>query len=652
MNRFLLIIVFVLAYTAGFGQKQFRVLDWKAEQTVNMYLLSKLHEQYDSRRTHFQHALQSPENATAYRDSCKVRYRRLLGMLPERADLSVETVGVIQQAGYSIEKIVYESVPGHHVTSNLYIPAGEGPFPGVLLFCGHEDDAKATDSYQRTAILFALNGFVVFVVDPSSQAERHQLTDKDGRPQTRGGTTEHTIVNGAASLVGTGTVAFQLWDNVRALDYLESRQEVDKQRIGCLGNSGGGTQTTFLLAFDDRIKVASTCSFIASRERNFEWFGPSDGCSHILFEGQAQLEISDYLIMFAPKPVLVLAGKYDFVDYYGTTKAYSEAKALYRAMGSPEKIDLFSVEDGHGISYPKRAAAVQWFRKWLYADSATVVEKDLKVLSRDELSVTGVGQVNSRFNNEQTEFVRMRKMADQYLSQRSPKNVKANVQTVLKVHLGKEPVTPEHRGTVDHNGFTFQKILLRKEGQMPLPVLVVMPSPSPKEVVVLVHERGKHVLADSLILMKRYHDENIAVVLADVSGIGELKDPEIVNDPKYFNSEYRNAMLGIHVGEPLPALRARDILTVIDFVSNDATLKNLSLRLISQGLCSIPALHAAVLDERIRKVYAINFISSFYEIINNPLKKNSYSHILPGVLQYYDVTDLVKYLDKRAVIIH
>ena len=187
---------------------------------------------------------------------------------------------------------------------------------------------------------------------------------------------------------------------------------------------------------------------------------------------------------------------------------------------------------------------------------------------------------------------------------------------------------------------------------MPLPVLLVMPSPSPKEVVVLVHERGKHVLADSLILMKRYHDENIAVVLADVSGIGELKDPEIVNDPKYFNSEYRNAMLGIHVGEPLPALRARDILTVIDFVSNDATLKNLSLRLISQGLCSIPALHAAVLDERIRKVYAINFISSFYEIINNPLKKNSYSHILPGVLQYYDVTDLVKYLDKRAVIIH
>src|SRR5690606_3024372 len=151
------------------------------------------------------------------------------------------------------------------------------------------------------------------VIDPISQAERHQLTDEDGKPSTRGGTTEHTLVNAASNLVGSGAVAYQLWDNIRGLDYLETRSEVDKNRIGCLGNSGGGTQTTYFIGFDDRIKVAAPCSFISSRERNFELFGANDGCQHVPGEGQAGLELTDFMIMFAPKPLLILAGRYDFI---------------------------------------------------------------------------------------------------------------------------------------------------------------------------------------------------------------------------------------------------------------------------------------------------------------------------------------------------
>lgn len=645
------VYIFVIGISiSSFGQKQLRVIDWKAETTVNAFLLSKMHEQYDARRNSLARALQSPALISAYRDSCRIKYKRLLRQLPSRSPLKVQVTGKLPQKGYHIEKIIYESIPDHHVTANLYVPEGKGKFPAVLLFCGHEDDAKATESYQRTAILFALNGFVVLVIDPISQSERHELTDDNHKPRTRGGTTEHTLVNAAANLVGSGTVAYQLWDNIRGLDYLEGRNEVDKSRIGCLGNSGGGTQTTYFVAYDDRVKVAAPCSFVASRERNFEWFGPSDGCQHIPYEGEAQLEISDFLIAFAPKPLLVLAGKYDFVDYYGTTQAFKDVAAVYRGLGAGERAKLFSVEDGHGISLPKREAAVSWFKKWLAGDSIIRQEQKINLVDKELLRSTGMSQVNARFPNEQNDFSRTLNQAKLFDDSRSVGDLKKKIGKVLRIDFPRIPVSGETRGMVDYNGFTFEKILIKKMGQIPLPALILLPKIPTKEVVVWLHGRGKQTIADSTALLYALLNGGNAVVVADISGTGELADPEIVNDPKYFNAEYRNAMLGLHVGYPMPSLRTRDIVTIIDFVSVRPDLQNKPLTMYAHGVCTLPALHAAVLDPRIGKLHSIGGISSFKSVIENPLQRNWYSYVLPGVLQYYDVSDLVAALKGRVVI--
>ncbi len=240
------------------------------------------------------------------------------------------------------EKLVYESFRGHHVTANLYIPNGKGPFPAALLFCGHEDLAKATASYQQTAILFAKNGFVVLVIDPVSQSERYQLTDAQGKPLTRGGTTEHTLLNANSNLLGTSTPAYQLLDNSRGLDYLLTRKEVDTARIGCLGNSGGAIQAIYFAAFDKRVKITAACSYLATRERTLEISGAADRmCTDTGREGKLQLEMSDLLIAAAPKPLLVLAGRYDFIDYTGTEEAYKELKKVYTSLGQPNKVSLF-----------------------------------------------------------------------------------------------------------------------------------------------------------------------------------------------------------------------------------------------------------------------------------------------------------------------
>ncbi|HYF67459.1 MAG TPA: acetylxylan esterase [Ohtaekwangia sp.] len=644
---FTLLLYFVVVQSLA--QNDYDVLDWKSEQSVNTFLSLKMHQQFDQRRLKLEAALASSEGVRAYRDSCKVRYKKLIGRLPPKTDLNARIEGVIRQDGYRIEKILYESIPDHHVTANLYVPEGKGPFPGVLLFCGHEDEAKATASYQRTASLFAKNGFVVFVIDPISQSERHQLTDEKGKALTRGGTTEHTLVNAAANLVGSGTVAYQLWDNIRGLDYLENRKEVDKERIGCLGNSGGGTQTMYLMAYDDRIKVAAPCSFIASRKRNFDLFGPNDGCQHLPFEGREQLEMADFLIMFAPKPVLILAGRYDFIDYTGTLTAYNELHAAYNVLNVSERVNIFTVNDGHGISKPKREAAVSWFRRWLYQDEKKIIERDAPVLSPQVLAVTPALSINGNFKNEVNDLDRTEIVADRLKENREVGNLHEKIKMLFQLQDRKDSISVESPGSLLKDGVKIDKYIIRKGNGIPLPALVVYPVDDVDEVVLWLSEKGKGQIADSVSLIRKFINENKAVIMADVSGVGELRDATRANDPKYFNEEYRNAMLALHVGDNVVAMRTRDVVNVLEFFGSLKSLKGKPLTVLADGVCTLPALHAAVVDDRITRLQLYGGPESFYEIIDKPIQPNWYSYVIPGVLQYYDIPDLKHSLGPRLI---
>lgn len=166
------------------------------------------------------------------------------------------------------------------------------------------------------------------MIDPISQSERVQLTDSDGNSLTRGSTTEHTLLNLSSNLLGTSVAVYELFDNVRGLDYLVSRPEIDAGKIGCIGNSGGAMQAIYFAAFDERVKVFAACSYLASREQTLSTLGAADGCAQIPREGFAQLEMADYLIAAAPKPVLILAGRYDFIDYNATLSSYKDLQRV------------------------------------------------------------------------------------------------------------------------------------------------------------------------------------------------------------------------------------------------------------------------------------------------------------------------------------
>ena len=143
---------------------------------LEVYLKQQFYKHLDDRRAAFE-ALKSRADCQKWQKERREFFVRQLGGLPQRTSLNARIVGRLEGKGYWIEKVMFESRPGHHVTANLYLPKSKAPYPGVLIPCGHSHNGKAAGGYQRISILLATNGMAAFCYDPIGQGERYQMLD-------------------------------------------------------------------------------------------------------------------------------------------------------------------------------------------------------------------------------------------------------------------------------------------------------------------------------------------------------------------------------------------------------------------------------------------------------------------------------------------
>ncbi|MFO7973040.1 MAG: acetylxylan esterase, partial [Candidatus Hydrogenedentota bacterium] len=207
------------------------------------YLQEQVHAALDQRLERYEQ-IETPEDVAAYQKKLKTFFTEQLGGFPERTPLNARTVETLKRDGYRIEKIMFESRPGFYVTGLLHLPDTPGPYPGVLVPCGHSANGKASEAYQIGSILMAKHGIAAFCFDPFGQGERYQILTDEGKPK-HGTTTQHTLAGTGCILLGLNAATYEIWDGMRAIDYLQSREDIDPKRIGCAGNSGGGTQTAY-----------------------------------------------------------------------------------------------------------------------------------------------------------------------------------------------------------------------------------------------------------------------------------------------------------------------------------------------------------------------------------------------------------------------
>ena len=192
---------------------------------------------------------------------------KILGGPFDKTPLNARTVGTIDRDAYQVEKVVFESQPEVYVTANLYVPReGRRPFPGIISPLGHYAEGKVARDYQILFQNLARKGYVVLAFDPFGQGERYQfLNPTTGQPHYDP-TVEHDKAGWPMLLLGATLAEYLVWDGIRAVDYLVSRPEVDANRIGCVGHSGGATMTMFMCPVEPRIQVAVE---VEGHTRNF-----------------------------------------------------------------------------------------------------------------------------------------------------------------------------------------------------------------------------------------------------------------------------------------------------------------------------------------------------------------------------------------------
>src|SRR5216117_641479 len=355
-----------------------------------------------------QHHLDRRENAIAEIHTVADAERRkqvvreklmgILGGLPDyKGPLNPRTTGRIQNESYTIEKVIFESLPGWFVTANLYRPNQPGRYPGILLQSGHTQEGKPEP--QRLAANLALKGFVSLAFDPVGQGEREQTYNRDfGGALAGWSVNEHLHAGAQSILVGESVARYFVWDAKRALDYLVSRTDVDPTRIGAAGCSGGGALTTFIGALDPRVKAVVPACFPNSYRLLFAGPDPDSEMSWPNFLSRG-LDMADFVELSAPTPWLIQATEHDYFTPEGARLVYEEARRWYALYGAEDNL-RFSVGSGpHGMPLESREAIYEWMIRWLKDGHGDSHELPVKLYPSHELWVTRSGQVQDEPGN-------------------------------------------------------------------------------------------------------------------------------------------------------------------------------------------------------------------------------------------------------------
>lgn len=300
--------------------------------------------------------------------------------------LDYRETGEVKMPGYTIKKIYFQTRPGIYATANLYIPEGVGPFPGVINMHGHWSEGKLAESVQSIGHTLAQHGYVVLSIDAWGSGER---TTTHGEFEYHGSNLGSSLTDLGETLLGA-----QIVDNMRGVDLLCSLSYVDKDNIGATGASGGGNQTMWLSAMDDRIKAGMPVVSVGT----FQSYVMGSNCvCESLPGGLTFTEESGVLALVAPRALKIVNGLKDGNKAFFPSemlRSYSNAKIVYDLYGKSDKISYAVFDTTHGYWPEMRELLIGWLNLHLKneGDGSPVKEKPLKLLSKDELMVFPVGK--------------------------------------------------------------------------------------------------------------------------------------------------------------------------------------------------------------------------------------------------------------------
>ncbi len=620
---------------------------------LHHYLMNEVHKSLDA-NTQAYEKLKTPAEIAAYQKRMKRFFVEQLGGFPERTPLNAKVVGRLQRDGYAIEKIIYESRPQFYVTALLYLPDEkacgiEPPYPGVLVPCGHSVNGKAREEYQRASVLLAKNGCVALCYDPIEQGERMQLLDKNGKPRVAS-TVGHNAVNVGCMLLGENAATYRIWDGMRGIDYLQSRPEVDPERIGCTGNSGGGTLTSFIMALDERVVCAAPCCYLTSFRRLLDTIGPQDAEQNIFGQVAFGMDHGEYVIARAPRPTLMCTATRDFFDIGGVWDSFRRAKRIYTLLNFPECVDLVETDEEHGFSKQLREGSTRWMRRWLLKIDDAVTEPNFPILSDQEAQVSKKGQVVYIDAARTTYDINAEKDAKLVESRKKiwQGDKQAALDAVRKTTGIRRPselpkLECKNVGRIDRDGYHIDKLVLAVEPGLWLTALAFVPdaAATEKDAYLCVNAAGKATDAAPEGPIEKLVKQGRTVLALDPRGAGIP-----VGKSKTYVAEmgplWTECTLAYLLGTSLTAMQAEDITAAATFLSGyESPQTPRKVHLVARGRIGVAALHAAALaPELFASLTLDRCLDSWADVVRTPLAKQPYPTLVFAALKTYDLPDL------------
>jgi cephalosporin-C deacetylase-like acetyl esterase len=450
---------------------------------------------------------------------------------------------------------------------------------------------------------------------------------------------------------------YRIWDGIRGIDYLCSRDDIDPARIGCTGNSGGGTLTSYIMALDERVLCAAPSCYITSLKDLIAKDGPHDGEQNIAGALAFGMDHADFILMRAPRPTLICCATRDFFPIAGVWDSYRIAKRAYTKLGFEERVNLAEADEEHGYTPLLRQAMVRWMLRWLKGVDEPVVEGEFAVLTDAEAQVTPQGQVllldgaRSVFDiNADVDA----KLAD--ARNAAPKeSLIEQVRDITGIRPLAELPEPEVElvdGTQQGN-IVVRDLILRPEDGIALPTRVYVPGDANGQVVLLVTDHADPIVETSPFTLAK---EGAIVVVPDLRGLGETTSNWTHGKgwDDAFGPGYKATALAYLLDRPILTQRAEDVLVCARFA---ATYENSSepkpVTMIASGVAGPPALHAAALEpDLFSEVRLERSLQTWSSVVRTPETKRQFENVVHGALRAYDLPDLVTSLGAKVEVVN
>ena len=582
--------------------------------------------------------------------------KEVVGYFPQKTPLNAKITRTINKDGFTVEHIVYESKPGFYVTYSIFIPDGlKGKAPVVIYCSGHSGNGYR--GYQTQILNLVKKGFIVFAFDPVNQGERLEYYDpQTNMPKSGGSDSWHSYSGVQALITGSSQVMYMMWDGIRAVDYVLTRSEVDPARIGITGRSGGGTQSAWIAALDERIYAAAPESYITNFTGLFRGPGPQDAEQEPVNGIIRGIDLADLLLVRAPKPTLIIATTGDYFGIHGFRESAKEASGIYKAYDKEANFDRAEdILPRHWATPKNREAMYAFFQKSLNNPGNSKEEK-VEPLSKEEMQVTKTGQVYTSFGGE-TVFSLNCKESEKLVTklQSSRNDLTRHLSGVLnsakKLSGYQEPLVfhePVFTGSIPRETYVIEKYFVKGGGDYIIPYLLMIPDKPNNKALIYLHPSGKSAEASVGGEMEWFVRNGFTVLAPDMIGVGEMGPGDFRGDSYIEGVSYNVWFCSMLIGRSIVWIRAGDVVRLTRLLKKNSGISEV-YGFARKEMAPV-LLYAAAFDPAITRIALIEPYSSYQSIVMNRFYNPRFVYsTVPGALKAYDLPDLAASLAPRKL---